>query len=187
MCCSVLSECCNVRHISTLPWHLSRGRSSGNLHTMCNLSAAYPVPLRRVHAYRCICIYMYIHLYAMCRPRTLGRCTECAVACAQYIETALNTMGWLRLVGSLKSYVSFAKEPYKRDDILQKRPTILRSLLIEATPYHRSEGHCTDTTTLGYALDAVSLESMIAFNAVCLCTVHAFGGAAQSTRPANCV
>jgi len=30
---------------------------------------------------------------------------------------------------------SFAKEPYKRDDILQKRPLILRSLLIEATPY----------------------------------------------------
>ena len=30
-------------------------------------------------------------------------------------------MGWLRLVGSLKLYVSLAKEPYKRDDILQKR------------------------------------------------------------------
>ena len=37
-------------------------------------------------------------------------------------------MGWLRLVGSLKSLVSFAKEPYKRDDIPQKRPMILRSL-----------------------------------------------------------
>jgi len=35
-------------------------------------------------------------------------------------------MGWLRLVGSLKLYVSFAKEPYKRDYILQKRPIILR-------------------------------------------------------------
>jgi len=44
-------------------------------------------------------------------------------------------MGWLRLVGSLKLSVSFAKEPYKKDNILQKRPTILRSLLIEATPY----------------------------------------------------
>jgi len=30
-------------------------------------------------------------------------------------------VGWLRLVGSLKLYVSFAKEPFKRDDILQKR------------------------------------------------------------------
>jgi len=42
--------------------------------------------------------------------------------------------GWLRLVGSLKLLVSFAKEPYKRDCILQKRPIILRSLLIVATP-----------------------------------------------------
>jgi len=37
-------------------------------------------------------------------------------------------MGWLRLAGSLKLQVSFAKEPYKRDDILQdtynlKEPT----------------------------------------------------------------
>jgi len=30
--------------------------------------------------------------------------------------------------------VSFAKEPYKRDNILQKIPIILRSLLIVATP-----------------------------------------------------
>jgi len=44
-------------------------------------------------------------------------------------------MGWLRLVDSLKLWVSFTKEPYKRDDILQKRPIILRSLLIVATPY----------------------------------------------------
>jgi len=42
-------------------------------------------------------------------------------------------MGWLRLVGSLKVQVSFAKETDKRDDILQKRPMILRSLLIVAT------------------------------------------------------
>ena len=33
-------------------------------------------------------------------------------------------MGWLRLVGSIKRQVSFAKQPYKRDNILQKRPII---------------------------------------------------------------
>jgi len=33
-------------------------------------------------------------------------------------------MGWLRLVGSSKLQVSFAKEPYKRACILQKRPMI---------------------------------------------------------------
>ena len=30
-------------------------------------------------------------------------------------------MGWLRSVGSIKLQVSFAKEPYKTDDILLKR------------------------------------------------------------------
>ena len=44
-------------------------------------------------------------------------------------------MRWLRLVCSLKLQVSFAKEPYKRDYIPQKKPLILRSLLIVATPY----------------------------------------------------
>jgi len=34
----------------------------------------------------------------------------------------------------LKLHVSFAKEPYKRDYILQMRFIILRSLLTEATP-----------------------------------------------------
>jgi len=45
------------------------------------------------------------------------------------------TMGWLRLVGSLKWKVSFAKEPYKRDYILQKRPIIVRRLLMVGTSY----------------------------------------------------
>ena len=44
-------------------------------------------------------------------------------------------MGWLWLIGSIKLQVSFAKEPYKRDDILQKRPIILSILLTVTTPY----------------------------------------------------
>jgi len=44
-------------------------------------------------------------------------------------------MWWLRLVGSLKLYVSFAKKPYKRDLYSPKRRIILRGLLIIATPY----------------------------------------------------
>ena len=35
------------------------------------------------------------------------------------IVSTTTTMGWLRFIGSLKSKVSFAKEPYKRDDMLQ--------------------------------------------------------------------
>ena len=44
-------------------------------------------------------------------------------------------MGWLQSVGSIKVYVSFAKEPCKRDAILQKRPIILFILLHVATLY----------------------------------------------------
>jgi len=52
-----------------------------------------------------------------------------------FVYTQQRNIGWLRLVGSLKLQVSFAKKPYKRDYILQKRLVILRSLLIVATPY----------------------------------------------------
>jgi len=63
--------------------------------------------------------------------RERGRKRMCVCALLFFRDT----MGWLRLVGSLKLQVSFAKEPYKRDDILQKRSIILRRLLIVATPY----------------------------------------------------
>jgi len=50
-------------------------------------------------------------------------------------RTLYSLMGWLQLVGSIKLKVSFAKEPYKRDYILQKRPITLSILLSVATPY----------------------------------------------------
>ena len=53
-------------------------------------------------------------------------------------------MGWLWLVGSIKLQVSFAKEPYKTDDILQKRTIILSILLTVATPYSSNESHRRD-------------------------------------------
>ena len=43
-------------------------------------------------------------------------------------------MGWLRLLGSIKLNVSFTKEPYKRDYVLQMRPIIFSIRLSEATP-----------------------------------------------------
>ena len=52
-----------------------------------------------------------------------------------------------RLVGSSKLWISFAKEPYKRYDILQKRRMILRSLLIVATPSHTSTHNESHTYT----------------------------------------
>ena len=53
----------------------------------------------------------------------------------------LGDMVCLRLVGSLKLQIFFVKVPYKRDDILQKRFIILRSLLIVATPYRAAKTH----------------------------------------------
>ena len=44
-------------------------------------------------------------------------------------------MGWLRLVGSLKVQVSFAEFRLLYRALLQKRPIVLRSLLLVATPY----------------------------------------------------
>ena len=44
-------------------------------------------------------------------------------------------MGWLRLVGSLKLQVSLAEYHLFYRALLQKRPIILRSLLIVVTPY----------------------------------------------------
>ena len=51
------------------------------------------------------------------------------------IEGAHHNMGWLQRVGSIKLQVSVAKEPYKRDYILHKRPIIESILLTVATPY----------------------------------------------------
>jgi len=88
-------------------------------------------------SYASLCIYRWWNLY------TLSRCIK---------------QRWLQLVGSWKLYVSFAKEPYKRDYILQTRPTISRSLRIIAIPYNRQsiyvyaeqtiflESVCTNTT-----------------------------------------
>ena len=46
-----------------------------------------------------------------------------------------HSMGWPRLVGSFQSQVSFAEYSLFYRALLQKRPIILRSLLIVATPY----------------------------------------------------
>jgi len=53
---------------------------------------------------------------------------------AQIAEVCMY-MGWLRWVGSLKWSVSFAEYSLFYRSLLQKRPIILRSLLIIATPY----------------------------------------------------
>ena len=64
------------------------------------------------------------------------------------VKSAFAAMGWLWLVGSIKLYVSFAKEPYKRNYVLQKRPIILSILLIVATPYSQVETKLDSTRNM---------------------------------------
>jgi len=76
-----------------------------------------------IYIYRYICTFIqhtYTYIYTnMCRS---GHCNQ------------QTSMGWLRFVGSLKLYVSFAEYSLFYIFLLQKRPIILRSLLIVATP-----------------------------------------------------
>jgi len=87
----------------------------------------------QTHTYTCVQTHARTHQY----PSHTNKFYIC------------RAMGWLRLVGSLKLQVSFAKEPYKRDVILQKRPKILKRLLIVATPY--AHMRITQTRTSAYA------------------------------------
>ena len=59
-------------------------------------------------------------------------------------------MGWLGLVGSLKLQVSYVEYRLFYRALLQKRPIILRSLLIVATPYARVVSRMCDITCVGH-------------------------------------
>jgi len=58
-------------------------------------------------------------------------------ACVWHDAYSQAFMGWLRLVGSLKLKVSFAKEPFTGDSILQKRPRTLCPYSCEYESCHR--------------------------------------------------
>jgi len=88
-------------------------------------------------AVACVRACMWVSVY-LCVCARLCVCTVYVGVC-EYVrvsrEDATKCAGVkrLRFVGSLNLHVSFAKEPFKRDYILQKRPMILRSLLSVAT------------------------------------------------------
>jgi len=102
-----------------------------------------PVPIKS-NVYTCICVCIWLFV-CIC-------------------------MGWLWLVGSMKSQVSFAKEPHKRDNILQKRPLILSILLTVATPYvypNPQRDLCCRQVDRGvYAYTCIHIE-------LCIIHVHA--------------
>jgi len=82
-----------------------------------------------IYMYKYICMYMYIFQYKYMHMGLMAP-LNCGTRCVFLIY-----IGKLRLVCWSKWQVSFAKEPYKRDDVLQTSPTILRSLLFVATQY----------------------------------------------------
>ena len=79
-------------------------------------------------------IYNCLYLSSYPYPCSMYICLHLSRCKSVYICMYLG-MGWLWLVGSTKLLVSLAKEPYKRDNILQKRPIISSILLTVATPY----------------------------------------------------
>jgi len=62
---------------------------------------------------------MKIQISQQCMAVKMSPKTKIAIKDSPNV-TRVHDMGWLRLVGSLETKVSFAKEPYKRDYILQK-------------------------------------------------------------------
>ena len=110
-----------------------------------------------IHEYIYICIYIYKYIY-VCIHIYANIHTYIYRALSTNEPTVTPVAGWILHCGNsspnlqtqilqalsygvatisrlLKLKVSFVKEPYKTDYILQKRPMILRSVRIAATPY----------------------------------------------------
>ena len=86
-----------------------------------------------------ICIlFLYMHYMYITYTRCAYTCistSNTTISVRIHVSTSITTMGWLRLVGSLKLQISFGEYRLFDRALLQKRPVILRSLLIVATPY----------------------------------------------------
>ena len=121
--------------------------------------------------------YTRIHVYIDC-IQSIGvhtfteMCTYMGIHIHNYLH--LSPMGWLRLVGSLKLYAFFAREPYKGTSILQKRPTMLRSLPIVATPYRylyicKHSPHNTNTESPESDSDICTCKYIVVHVHMCVC------------------
>ena len=76
--------------------------------------------------------YLHIHFHISASEPRPTSCFYVSVFVIVSIYIKYLHMGWLRWVGALKSYVSFAEYRLFYRALLQKRPIILRSLLLEA-------------------------------------------------------
>jgi len=153
--CTYIWTCvCSTRSVSRSSEASTVERREFKSSTLNSKAAAICFSNISHDAFRCMTwrIYMWVttHPYVCHDPSTfvpwlLHMCTmthvfvrRLQVKRREFKSWTMNSkaaMGWLWMVGSIKLHVSFAKEPYKREDILQKRPVILRSLPIVATPY----------------------------------------------------
>ena len=105
-----------------------------------SLSARSPLEMKTHH----VSMMSMQHTATHCN--TLQHTAKSVVkSCSPLLKGPLD-MGWLRLVGSFKLQVSFAEYSLFYRALLQKRPIILRSLLIVATPY---EAHIERTLHYG--------------------------------------
>jgi len=121
-------------HINTHT-HIYTYTHAKHIHTQTHKHICTRVATR-IHTYTYIHVQVRTHIHT----RAVAHMLMCAddlkkeeIICGTsliYID-----MGWLRWVGCLKTYVSNAKEPYKRDLYSAKRHIFLSILLIVATPY----------------------------------------------------
>jgi len=99
------------------------------------------------HSYATWLIHMYEHTHMRIY---VGKYINIYTYTCIYPDTGIYTdtciLGVAMTSRLLKITGLFCKTAYKRDYILQKRPVILRSLLVVATPYHTWFIHLCDVT-----------------------------------------
>jgi len=118
-----------IRH-STIRCHLEHATAR---HTCCHMINDIDVCVRVLNEY--VYVYVHVHVRLPWVHTRIHAARHRALHMLPYDQGyACVRVGWLRCVGSIKLQVSFAKEPYKIDNILQKRLIISSILRTIATP-----------------------------------------------------
>jgi len=118
---------------------LYRNEFHANFKESGNFSIQYPLTWYRTcfHARTATHYNTLQHTATHCNTlqHTATHCNTLQCATHDIAQVFMCDVGWLWLVGSFKLYVSFAGFRLFYRALLQKRPILLRSLLIVATPY----------------------------------------------------